>query len=81
MGQEKAPRASVDAGLVQRVDEILASAADRDGALTAVVGAIHDSAEHYDWTGIYLQEREELILHNYLGAPSPHSRITLGVGI
>ena len=81
MGEKKASRASVDAVLVQRVDEILASAADRDGALITVVGAIHDSADHYDWTGIYLKEGEELILHNYLGAPTPHSRIPLGVGI
>ena len=70
-----------DRDLVGRVEKILTRAADRDGALTTVVQAIHDSSEVYDWTGIYLVEGEELVLHNYLGAPSPHTRIPVGKGI
>jgi GAF domain-containing protein len=31
--------------------------------------------------GIYLLEGEELVVHNYLGAPTPHARIPVGQGI
>lgn len=35
----------------------------------------------YDWAGIYLAEGNELVVHNYLGAPTPHMRIPIGQGI
>ncbi len=35
----------------------------------------------YDWAGIYLVEGRELVVHNYLGAPTPHTRIPIGQGI
>ncbi len=35
----------------------------------------------YDWAGIYLVEGQELVVHNYLGAPTPHTRIPIGQGI
>lgn len=35
----------------------------------------------YDWVGIYLVEGSELVLHNFIGAPSPHARIPIGQGI
>ncbi len=35
----------------------------------------------YDWAGIYLVEGNELVVHNYLGAPTPHTRIPIGQGI
>ena len=35
----------------------------------------------YDWVGIYLVEGEELVVHNFLGAPTPHTRIPIGQGI
>lgn len=35
----------------------------------------------YDWAGIYLVEGDELVVHNYLGAPTPHTRIPIGQGI
>ncbi len=35
----------------------------------------------YDWAGIYLVEGNELVVHNYLGAPTPHVRIPIGQGI
>lgn len=35
----------------------------------------------YNWAGIYLVEGNELVVHNYLGAPTPHVRIPIGQGI
>jgi putative methionine-R-sulfoxide reductase with GAF domain len=67
--------------LAAQIERILEKATDRDGALTAAVQAVHESSDRYDWTGIYLLEGEELVLHNYLGAPSPHTRIPVGKGI
>jgi GAF domain-containing protein len=78
MRQAREPEAD---RLLRRVDRLLATAADRDGALTAVVEAIHESSDRYDWTGIYLVEGDHLVLHNYLGAPSPHGRIPIGQGV
>jgi putative methionine-R-sulfoxide reductase with GAF domain len=63
------------------VDNLLRKAIDREGALTAVVQAVHRSSASYDWTGIYLVEGDELVLHNFIGAPSPHTRIRIGQGI
>jgi GAF domain-containing protein len=78
---QPAPEPELDRTLLAEIDRILASAADRDGALTAVVKAIHDASSHHDWTGIYLVEGDTLVLHNYLGEPSPHTRIPIGRGI
>ena len=35
----------------------------------------------YTWVGIYLLERDELVLGPFLGKPSPHTRIPIGQGI
>jgi len=76
-----APEVGVDRSLLAEIDRILASAGDRDDALTSVVKAIHEASPRHDWTGIYLVEGETLVLHNYLGEPSPHTRIPIGRGI
>ena len=67
--------------LVRQVKDLVSKAIDLNGALTAVVQAIHESSERYDWTGIYLVDGDELALHNFLGEPSPHTRIRIGEGI
>ncbi len=72
---------AADHPLLQQVDDLLRKATDREGALTAVVQAVHESSASYDWTGIYLVEGDELVLHNFIGAPSPHTRIRIGEGI
>lgn len=75
------PSAAAEPPLLQQVDDLLRKATDREGALTAVVQAVHESSARYDWTGIYLVEGDELVLHNFIGAPSPHTRIRIGEGI
>ena len=76
-----APSVAADHPLVQQVDDLLRVATDREGALTAVVQAVHESSASYDWTGIYLVDGDELVLHNFIGASSPHTRIRIGEGI
>ncbi len=75
------PSVAADHPLLRQVDNLLRKATDREGALTAVVQAVHESSASYDWTGIYLVEGDELVLHNFIGAPSPHTRIRIGEGI
>ncbi len=75
------PSLAADHPLLQQVDDLLRKATDREGALTAVVQAVHESSASYDWTGIYLVDGDELVLHNFIGASSPHTRIRIGEGI
>ena len=75
------PSVAQDHPLLRQVDDLLRKAIDREGALTAAVQAVHESSASYDWTGIYLVEGDELVLHNFIGAPSPHTRIRIGEGI
>lgn len=35
----------------------------------------------YDWCGVYRFENRELILDEYVGAPTEHVRIPIGVGV
>lgn len=51
--------------------------------LRTAVREIEASGDHYDWVGVYLLEDdgEHLVLHNYLGAPTEHDRIEVGVGV
>lgn len=54
---------------------------ERDELLRTAVKLIHEKSERYDWTGIYLLEGDVLTLHNYLGAPTAHTRIPVGRGV
>ena len=67
--------------LIDRVERAVREVRDHGRLLQAVVRAIHESSDRYDWTGIYLREGEALVLRNYLGKPSPHKRIPVGEGI
>ena len=66
---------------VARIRQAVASAPDRDAALTAAVTILKTTFPHYTWVGIYLLDGDELVLGPYLGKPSPHTRIPLGRGI
>jgi GAF domain-containing protein len=45
------------------------------------VQLLKDGMPAYTWVGIYLLEKDELVLGPFLGKPSPHTRIALGAGI
>ncbi len=58
-----------------------AGGADKDTLLRLAVKLIHESFPKYNWTGIYLLQENELHLHNFIGAPTPHARIPVSQGI
>jgi GAF domain-containing protein len=53
----------------------------RDDLLRAAVERIDRAEDHFNWTGIYLLEGDELVLHNYVGRPTEHTHIPVGVGV
>lgn len=66
---------------LERLRDAIASAPDRDEALRVAVRLLAAGHPHFTWTGIYLLEGDTLVLHNQVGAPTPHERIPLGKGI
>ncbi len=68
-------------GVVERFGGEVASPAGTDARLRRAVQLLHERFPKFDWTGIYLLEGDELRLHNFIGAPSPHTRIPVGQGI
>lgn len=68
--------------LLQKELEIFMEAAEsKDDILQKTVQLLKDTFPKYTWVGIYLLEGDELVLHNYIGKPSPHERIPVGQGI
>lgn len=65
----------------QRLDALFQGLPGRDEALRGTVAILHKEMAPYNWVGIYVVEEEELVLHNFLGRPTPHERIPLGKGI
>ena len=59
----------------------VAAAADGDAAYRAVVNFLAERVPHFHWTGIYLLEGDTLVLHNYVGAMTEHTRIPVGRGV
>lgn len=54
-----------------------------DALLRFAVKTISSSDERFNWVGVYLlnAEENELWLHNYVGAPTEHSKIPVGTGV
>lgn len=55
--------------------------ADSDTLLRMAVQYIAAASQRYDWVGVYLLDDNFLILHNYVGAPTEHTRIAVGHGV
>lgn len=67
--------------VVRGVEEIVGSDASRDDVLHASVRALKDGFDRYHWVGIYLLEGDTLVLHNYVGKHTDHTRIPVGRGV
>jgi GAF domain-containing protein len=67
--------------IVSRIEQLVASDAPRDEVLADAVEVLKREREHYDWVGIYLLEGDTLVLHNYLGKHTDHTRIPVGKGV
>ena len=69
--------------IVDRLESERRQGASDDELLRTAVREIEASEDDYDWVGIYLLEENEefLTLHNYVGEPTEHDRIEVGVGV
>ncbi len=67
--------------IVSSVERLVASDMTRDEVLRETVRILKQEREYYDWTGIYLLEGDTLVLHNYKGKPTEHTRIAVGQGV
>src|SRR5262245_44993670 len=70
-----------DDQIVAEVEGLVASSLSRDDVLRSAVSILKQERHLYNWVGIYLLERDELFLHNYIGKPTEHTRISIGVGV
>jgi GAF domain-containing protein len=69
------------ADLMTAIRSAIASAPNRDAAMTQTVRLLKDAVPYYTWVGVYLLDGNELVLGPFVGKPSPHTRIPLGRGI
>lgn len=67
--------------IVSRIERLIESDLPRDEVLGEAVRILKQERGHYDWTGIYLLEGDTLVLHNYIGKPTEHTRIPVGQGV
>jgi L-methionine (R)-S-oxide reductase len=67
------------------VDNLAASCASTDEFLSAVVKFLHENMLKYNWVGFYMLEPGAnppvLVLREFQGAMTPHTRIPLDQGI
>ncbi len=67
--------------IVAELEALRADGADADALMRAAVERISGARDAYDWVGIYLLEGGELVLHNYIGEETEHTRIAVGHGV
>jgi len=54
---------------------------DRNSLLKNIVNILKENFEHYDWVGFYLVKEGKLVLSEYNGEPTIHTKINFGEGI
>lgn len=67
--------------IIQSIQLAAAGAPDANTLMAETVALLQREQPHYNWVGIYLLEKEELILGPFVGKPTPHTRIPLNQGI
>jgi L-methionine (R)-S-oxide reductase len=67
--------------IVNLVEKIADSNATSDEVLREAVRILKQERDYYNWVGIYLLEGDTLVLHNYIGKPTDHTRIPVGQGV
>ncbi|HKV41839.1 MAG TPA: GAF domain-containing protein [Blastocatellia bacterium] len=67
--------------ILARVRELAERELSRDEILRGAVSVLKQECPHYNWVGIYLLEGDILVLHNYLGKATEHTRIPVGTGV
>ena len=66
---------------IAAIDAAVAAEPEVTSALDRAVSMLKERIPDYTWVGVYLLEKDELVLGPYRGKPSPHTRIPLGRGI
>jgi len=67
--------------ILESVSRLAASAPDARSLLAEAVALLKRERPHYNWVGVYLLEKDELVLGPYVGKATPHTRIPLNKGI
>ncbi len=67
--------------LLAELKRARADGTTRDDLLRRAVRRIEAADPRYDWVGIYLLEEDTLVLHSYVGRPTEHAEIPIGVGV
>ncbi len=67
--------------LLAELERARADGATRDDLLRTTVRRIEAADPRYDWVGIYLLKEDTLVLHSYVGRPTEHAEIPVGVGV
>src|SRR5262252_542993 len=67
--------------IVSKIEQKVNSTSSRDESLRYAVQVLKEERAHYNWVGIYLVDRDTLVLHNYIGKPTEHTRIPIGTGV
>ena len=69
--------------LLEAVRDIAAAASGRREKLEGICQLLADRVSHYHWVGFYIadDEKQELTLGPFVGAPTEHVRIDYGSGI
>ena len=67
--------------IIANIEQKVNSDSPVDEVLDFAVRALKEEHERYDWVGIYLLDGDTLVLHNYIGKPTEHVRIPVGVGV
>lgn len=65
----------------ERIRRDVAAAANGREAIERAVVDLQETLPDYTWVGVYLLDRNELVLGPFRGKPTPHTRIPLGRGI
>ncbi len=66
---------------IQELETARQKGESRDALLREAVERIDRAEDRFNWVGIYLLEGDELLLHNYIGRPTEHTQIPVGVGV
>jgi len=63
------------------VGELVLAAKGPEDVQSRVVISLHENFPHYNWTGIYRLEGQNLVLGPFQGKPTVHTRIPIGTGV
>ncbi|MBX7132402.1 MAG: GAF domain-containing protein [Fimbriimonadaceae bacterium] len=64
-----------------RIIQLLSDTPQEGRALRAFAMEVLSHIDGYDWVGVYRLEGDELVLDEYVGAATDHTRIPVGTGV